>query len=118
MTQVSTSGPADHASPNLLTRLFQAREASLLLILLALVAVTTAINPRFLSAQSLRDLALNVAIVALVVVGQTLVLLMKHVDLSVSSILGLTAFFAGSLFFANPGMPIWLSFLAGLVIGA
>lgn len=118
MTQFSSTGAAGSASPTLLTRLFQAREASLLLILLALVAVTTAINSRFLSAQSLRDLALNVAIVALVVVGQTLVLLMKHVDLSVSSVLGLTAFLTGSLFVANPGMPIGVAFLAGLGMGA
>lgn len=105
-------------APNLLTRLFRAREASLLLILLLLVASTAALNPRFLSAQSLRDLALNVAIVALVVVGQTLVLLMKHVDLSVSSVLGLSAFLSGALFVANPGMPIALAFAAGTGIGA
>ncbi|MEF2279651.1 ABC transporter permease [Deinococcus sp. YIM 134068] len=117
-TGLSTSDPAGTAPPGLLTRLFRAREASLILILLALVAVTAAVNPRFLSAQSLRDLLLNVSIVALVVVGQTLVLLMKHVDLSVSSILGLTAFLSGSLFVANPGMPIWLAFVAGLGIGA
>ncbi|WP_034388925.1 ABC transporter permease [Deinococcus sp. YIM 77859] len=118
MTELSSPGSPPAVAPNLLTRLFRAREASLILILLALIAVTAAINPRFLSPQSLRDLALNVSIVVLVVVGQTLVLLMKHVDLSVSSILGLTAFLTGSLFVANPGMPIPLAFLAGLGIGA
>ncbi|MFC4640345.1 ABC transporter permease [Deinococcus hohokamensis] len=117
-TGLSTPGSASSASPNLMTRLFRAREASLILILLALVTLTTAINPRFLTPQSMRDLALNVAIIALVVVGQTLVLLMKHVDLSISSILGLTAFLTGSLFVANPGMPIGLAFVAGLGIGA
>lgn len=105
-------------APSLLARLLRAREASLLLILLVLVATTAALNPRFLSAQSLRDLALNVAIVALVVVGQTLVLLMKHVDLSVSSVLGLSAFLSGALFVAHPGLPIPLAFAAGIGIGA
>nr|WP_221277157.1 ABC transporter permease [Deinobacterium chartae] len=96
----------------------RAREASLLLILAVLVLSTAALNPRFLSAQSLRDLALNVAIVALVVVGQTLVLLMKHVDLSVSSVLGLTAFLSGALFVARPDLPVPLVFAAGIGIGA
>ncbi|ACO48092.2 ABC transporter permease [Deinococcus deserti] len=118
MTGLSTPGTASTPPPNLLSRLFRAREASLILILLALVAMTTAINPRFLTPQSMRDLALNVAIIGLVVVGQTLVLLMKHVDLSVSSTLGLTAFLTGSLFVANPSMPIGLAFVAGVGIGA
>ncbi|TDE84869.1 ABC transporter permease [Deinococcus sp. S9] len=115
---LSTIASATPGRPHLLTRLLRAREASLTVILLVLIALTAALNPRFLSAQSLRDLALNVALVALVVVGETLVLLMRHVDLSVSSILGLTAFLAGALFVAHPEMPIWLAFLAGLVIGA
>lgn len=114
---ISSTGPVT-PTPNLLTRLFRAREASLVLILLGLFAVTSALNPRFLSAQSLRDLALNVAIVALVVVGETLVLLMRHVDLSVSSILGLSAFLSGALFVAHPGLPVWLAFVAGIAMGA
>lgn len=104
--------------PNPLNRLMQQREVSLLLILLVLIAATAAVNPRFIAPQSLRDLALNVAIIALVVVGETLVLLMKHVDLSVSSTLGLSAFLAGSLFVAHPGLPIPVVMLAGLGIGA
>ncbi|WP_027482284.1 ABC transporter permease [Deinococcus pimensis] len=115
-TQVTESSPARRA--NLLERLFRAREASLVLILLALVAATSAVNPRFVAPQSLRDLLLNVSIIALVVVGQTLVLLMKHVDLSVSSVVGLTAFLSGSLFVANPGLPVPVVLLAGVVMGA
>ncbi|PYE48994.1 ABC transporter permease [Deinococcus yavapaiensis] len=116
--RLSSNAATPPTGPNLLTRLLRAREASLVLILLVLVGTTAALNSRFLSAQSLRDLALNVAIVALVVVGQTLVLLMKHVDLSVSSVLGLTAFLSGSLFVTHPNLPVPLAFLAGIGIGA
>ena len=98
--------------------LLRAREISLVVILLVVLLGTAAINPRFLGAGSLRDLLLNVSIISLVVVGQTLVLLMKHVDLSVGSVVGLSAFLTGSLFIAMPGLPVPLAMLFGLVLGA
>ena len=106
------------ARPNLVSQLLKAREISLVVILLVVVLGTAAINPRFLGIGSLRDLLLNVAIISLVVVGQTLVLLMKHVDLSVGSVVGLSAFLTGSLFIAHPGMPLPLAVLFGLGLGA
>lgn len=98
--------------------LLRAREISLVAILLVVLLGTAAINPRFLSAGSLRDLLLNVSIISLVVVGQTVVLLMKHVDLSVGSVVGLSAFLTGSLFIAMPGLPVPLAMLFGLMLGA
>lgn len=110
--------PATSTPPGIVTRLLRARELTLVALLVLLLGVTGAINPRFLGAQSLRDLLLNVAIIALVVVGQTIVLLMRHVDLSVSSVVGLTAFLTGSLFVAYPGVPVPLAMLFGLLLGA
>ncbi|WP_420593943.1 ABC transporter permease [Deinococcus sp.] len=112
---VPTSSPA---SPGWLSRLLLAREVSLVGLLLLVTLGTAVINPLFLSFGSVRDLLLNVSIIALLVVGQTLVLLMKHVDLSVSSTVGLSAFLTGSLFVANPGMPVPLALLFGLGLGA
>jgi len=109
---------AIQARPNLIAQLLRARELSLVLILLVLVLGTAALNPRFLALGNLRDLLLNVSIISLVVVGQTIVLLMKHVDLSVGSVVGLSAFLTGSLFVAVPGLPLPLAMLFGLVLGA
>ena len=106
------------AAPGLLGRLLGRREVSLVLILLAVLLGTAALNPRFLSPGSVRDLLLNVTIIALVVVGQTVVLLMKHVDLSVSSTVGLSAFLSGSLLTTHPGLPVPLALLFGLTLGA
>ncbi|WP_425148575.1 ABC transporter permease [Deinococcus sp.] len=115
MTQLADSPTP---APSLLSRLLARREVSLVLILLGVLLGTAAINPRFLGAGSVRDLLLNVTIIALVVVGQTVVLLMRHVDLSVSSTVGLTAFLSGALFIARPGLPIGLALLFGVVLGA
>src|SRR3974390_512160 len=63
--------------------LVRSREASLVLLIAALTALTTALNPRFLSPQSLKDLMLNVSIIALLVLGQTVIILMRQIDLSI-----------------------------------
>ena len=52
--------------------LMRSREASLVLLIVALTVLTTALNPRFLSPQSLKDLMLNVSIIALLVLGRQL----------------------------------------------
>lgn len=114
MTGRAVRGPSE----NWFARLLRVREVSLVALLLIVTLGTAAINPLFLSFGSLRDLFLNVAIIALVVVGETIILLMKHVDLSVSSVVGLSAFLSGSLFVAFPGLPLPLVFLFGLVLGA
>jgi rhamnose transport system permease protein len=94
------------------------RELGLLLALALVIVVTTAYNPRFVSAQSIRDLLLNASIVALLTVGQTLVVITRNVDLSVGSVLGLTAFITGDLFVGHPGLPIAAALLAGVCTGA
>ena len=93
------------------------RELGLLVALAVVVAVTTIDNPRFLSAQSIRDLLLNASIVALLTVGQTLVVITRNVDLSAGSVLGLTAFVTGNLFVDHPRLPIVAALLAGVLIG-
>jgi rhamnose transport system permease protein len=94
------------------------REAALLIVLALLVAGTALVNPRFVSAQNLRDVGMNVAIIALLATGLTLVMLMRHIDLSVSSTVGFTAFLVGELFTRFPAMPVAAALLAGLAIGA
>lgn len=98
------------------------RETSLVLVLLLTVVGTGLANPRFVSAQSIRDIALNVSIIALLTVGLTLVMLMRHIDLSISSVVGLTAFLIGDVFMQFPNMPVvvavGLGVLIGLVTGA
>ena len=84
-------------------RWFVARELGIVLALALLIAVTTAVNPRFLSAQSIKDLLLGFTILAIMAVGQAIVIITRNVDLSVGSVLGLSAFATGSLFLAAPG---------------
>ncbi len=93
------------------------RELGLLAALAVVIAVTSAYNPRFVSAQSIRDLLLNASIIALLTVGQTLVVITRNVDLSVGSVLGLTAFMTGNLFVDHSRLPIVAALLVGILIG-
>ncbi|WP_199043922.1 ABC transporter permease [Glycomyces salinus] len=93
------------------------RALGLVLALAALVAATTAVNARFLSAQSLRDLLFAAAITVLLATGMTVVVLTRGIDLSVGSVLGLSAYLTGSLL-SSVGVPVPLAILTGLAVGA
>src|SRR5204862_7422746 len=97
--------------------LIRARELSLVGVLILLVAGTTLANPRFLNSQNVRDILLNVAIVALLAVGQTVVVVTRNIDLSVGSVLGISAFLPGVLF-ADHHVAIPVAFVAGILFGA
>ena len=89
-----------------------------MLALALLILVTAVLNPRFLSAQSVKDLLLGSTILAILAVGQSIVIITRNVDLSVGSVLGLSAFATGSLFLSAPGAPIVVALAVGLALGA
>jgi rhamnose transport system permease protein len=116
--QVDAAKDGRSSGSRLVEIAFRARELGIVAALALVVIITTAYNPRFLSAQSVRDLLLNASIIALLTVGQTLVVITRNVDLSVGSVLGLTAFMTGNLFVGRPGLPVVVALLAGLLLGA
>lgn len=109
-------------APGVLSRfgsLARSRETGIFLAFALVVAATTVKNPQFLfSGDGWRDLLLTPAIVAVVAIGQAVVIITRSVDLSVGSIVGLTAYLVGSLFVAVPGFPIPLVFLVGIAFGS
>ena len=50
-------------------------------------------------------------------VGETLVIITRNVDLSIGSVLGLSAYVVGDLFAHNPHLPVLLGILAGAGVG-
>jgi len=102
---------------SLIDAIVRAREVSLIGVLALLVLGVSIAEPRFLNAQNLRDILLNVTIIALLAVGQTIVVVTRNIDLSVGSILGITAFATGVMF-ADHGLPIPVVFVGGILFGA
>ncbi|MBA3414574.1 MAG: ABC transporter permease [Chloroflexia bacterium] len=94
------------------------REAGLLMALAAVVVIVGVQAPRYLSTGNIRQILVSVSIIAVVAVGQTLVVLTRNVDLSVASTIGLVAYVVRDLFRDYPDFPIWLAVIVGLLIGA
>ncbi len=121
-TATPTPAPPTPAGSSPASRIFRsftrARETGILAALIIVIAVTTAINPSFLfSPDGWRDLLLTPAILALVAIGQAIVIITRNVDLSVGSVVGLTAYLTGQLFIGIPGIPIILVFVIGALAG-
>ncbi len=84
----------------------RAREAGLLAALALVVIVVGVQEPRFLHGGNIEEILLSVAILAIVATGQTVVVLTRNIDLSVGSMVGLSAFVAGDLLKRNPGLSV------------
>lgn len=108
---------ASPAFPGWLASLAKRRETALFVVLVALIVCTAIARPQFLNLQNLRDVLLNVSIVGLLTAGMTVVMLMRHIDLSVGSIVGVSAYAVGSLFVAFPHLPVFVALAAGVAIG-
>ena len=94
------------------------RELGILLALALLVIYTTINNPRFLSGQSIRDNLLNTAILAVMATGQAIVVITRNIDLSVGSVLGISAWAVATMMSEHQGLPMIVAILVGLAVGA
>ncbi len=109
---------AAHRKPATAGRLvFRLREYGIIVVLIVFIAVTTGIQPRFLGQQNIKFVLLNATIYALLALGETMVVVSRQMDLSVGSVLGLSAYVSSNLFGQVHGIPIPVVFLAGLGIG-
>ncbi|MEO8954208.1 MAG: ABC transporter permease [Ktedonobacteraceae bacterium] len=93
------------------------RELGLLIVLLLLILIVSVQAPRFLSIDNFVQILLSVAILAIVAIGETLVVLTRNVDLSVGSIVGLTAFITAYFFKELPQSNLLLGILLGCALG-
>jgi rhamnose transport system permease protein len=110
------AGP-DLSSRRLTERVFRIRESGILAVLIAFVAVTTAVQPRFVDLQNIQFVLINTTVFALLALGETMVVVSRNVDLSIGSVLGLSAYLSAHLFSQVHGISIGLVFAAGLGIG-
>jgi rhamnose transport system permease protein len=102
---------------SLLARVMANREMPVVAALIVVVAGTTLANPRFLSAQGRVDLMVAIAITGLAAVGETFVLVMRNVDLSVGSVIGLSAYLAGSSVRFDPDGKLLTVIAVGVAVG-
>lgn len=103
---------------NLLWTIARFREAGISLFILILMVAITLRAPSFLTVDNFEDILLNISILAIVALAQTMVIITHGIDLSVSSMIGLVAMMVAFVVKQNPEMPVLLSVLMGIALGA
>jgi rhamnose transport system permease protein len=117
-TRQQTAGKPPRVSSRRLTeRVFRIRESGIIVVLIVFVAITVSIEPRFASQQEVQFILANTTIFALLALGETMVIVSRNVDLSIGSVVGLSAYVSASLFGKIHGIPIVVVFGVGLGIG-
>ncbi|MEA2527279.1 MAG: rhamnose transport system permease protein [Thermomicrobiales bacterium] len=100
----------------------QFREVILLIVTVGLLAFFATQIPDYFNPRSVNRLTTGLAIPLVVAVGQVLVVLTRNIDLSVSSIVGLSAYVVGTLLTRHNDMPplvaVALAMVIGLALGA
>lgn len=92
------------------------RELVLLAMILALVVGMSFASPYFLTLSNFKAMVVGLVPTAIIVVGMTVLLVSGSFDLSVGSVLALASTVVAILMLA--GVPVWLSILLALVVGA
>ena len=98
-------------------RSLAANQESAIIIALVVLLVGVGLNsPRFLATRNLLDVLSGNAYIAVAAIGMSLLIITGNIDISVGSLIGLLAVVSGRLVVG--GAPVWIAWLAPLVIGA
>lgn len=89
---------------------------SICLVLMGMMIIFSIASKYFFTVNNLRTVALQSSIIAIVAIGQTLVLITGGIDLSLGSVIGLSGMVSSFLMVNN--IPIPASILGGLITGA
>jgi len=119
MSSPSMPAPAETApSRNLVQFALRLREAGVVAFLVLLGLAFGLLNDRFLSVQNLTIVASSAAILAIAACAQAVVLITRNLDVSVGSMMGLTAYLTADWAATHPGITPFEVVAIALLIGA
>ncbi|HEX5498397.1 MAG TPA: ABC transporter permease [Thermomicrobiales bacterium] len=95
----------------------QFREVILLMVTVGVVVFFATQIPNYFNPRSVNQVTMGIAIPAVVAVGQVLVVLTRNIDLSVSSIVAVSAYVVGTLLTRNQAIPPLAAVLLCCAIG-
>lgn len=113
-----TAKTAASSRTNILWTLVRVREAGIGLFILVMILVVSLNAPSFLTLGNFSDILLNISILVIVALAQTMVIITHGIDLSVSSMIGLVAMMVAFVVKENPTLPLIVPVLLGMVLGA
>lgn len=95
----------------------QFREVILVVVTVGVLIFFSTQIPDYFNPRSMNRLTTGLAIPLVVAVGQVLVVLTRNIDLSVSSIVGMSAYVVGTLLTRHNDMPVLVAVLLAVLIG-
>lgn len=96
-------------------KIVKSREFGIALVILMLVIILSIVTDTFLSVSNLNSVALGFCADGIIAFGMTFILISGQIDLSVGSVMGLSAVIAGKLYF-DCDVNIWLACAIAIAI--
>ncbi|MBN9251945.1 MAG: ATP-binding cassette domain-containing protein, partial [Mesorhizobium sp.] len=93
------------------------RELGLLAAMLAVVIPVAFINPRIFSAANITAVSMDASLLVIAALAQMLVLITRNIDLSIASVIGLSAYLAASMVQSYPGLDILVGLSTACAVG-
>lgn len=93
--------------------MFRAKETTVLMVIILLCIVLSILSPYFLTSGNIMTTLVGLSTDGIIAIGMTVVLAMGGIDLSVGSVLGLSAMVTASI--ARSTGNIWLGALLGII---
>lgn len=112
----TTTGQSSRSAADILLPVLKRQETGLLGVILVLGFAVSLANDSFLQRQNIYNLLQTTVVVGIIAVGQTYVLISKEIDLSVGSVLALSAVSAGSAY--SSGVNPWVAMFIGIGVGS
>ena len=92
------------------------QESVLALGILTLIIVVGVLNPRYVADRNISEILQGNSYIAVAAIGVSMVIMSGNIDISIGSLIGVLGIISGAMVVA--GYPVWLSWLAPLVLGA
>lgn len=102
----------------LLRSILLRREAGIAVMIVLFCLAVGAVKPQFLTLDQLRIILLLTPLIMIGAMGQMLVIVARHVDLSIGSMLGVSAMVSGMLYRYVDVMPWWAGIPISIAVGA
>ncbi len=109
------------AAMNAIRRRFQPEQIRELVLIALIIGILLFFGTQienYFSPRTFTRISTSVAVIAVVAVGQTLVILTRNIDLSVGSIVGFTAYVVGTILSINNDIPPVMVVLMAIAMGA
>jgi len=94
------------------------REMGISVFIILLIIVVSLRSPYFLAVDNFKDILMDIAILSMVAIGETMVILTRSIDLSVASSLALSGMIVGMTISSQQGIPPAVALLMGIGVGA